>query len=312
MIDVEASGGLPPAGIEAAVRTWIDHVTAGDSAASPSSTRASTSGATTSARPTSPTSPLWHAQYSTAACPNIAPPWQDWAFWQFTSTGTVAGIGGDVDVNRWNGTRAKLDEFVSNTDRPCGTIAADGGEVDDGDACFTGGGPSQFLRRVGDAGAGGDLVWTYATASPAEVSFGHWELVLAEAGRYRIEVSTPAAYAQSTRARYVVRAAGADHEVVLDQTALDGWQPLGVLDFAAGGMQSVHLGDNTGEPAGANIQLVFDAVRLVRVPDDEGPTIDEGDGGGDDGGCSAGGGGLALPLAAALALGIPRRRRRAS
>ncbi|HWU86308.1 MAG TPA: GH25 family lysozyme, partial [Kofleriaceae bacterium] len=243
VIDVEATGGLSPAGVEAAVRTWIDRVRPVIGREPIIYTglpfwRDNVGAADLTA------SPLWHAQYTTAACPNIAPPWQDWAFWQYTATGAVAGIAGDVDVNRWNGTRAQLDDFVANVERPCGTIGPEGGQIDDLDACFTGGGPQQYLRRVVGAGVGGDLVWTHATAAAAEANFGHWELVLAEAGRYRVEVSTPAPYARSTRARYVVKAGGADREVRVDQRAVDGWQLLGDFDFAAGGAQSVHLGDN--------------------------------------------------------------------
>jgi lysozyme len=320
VIDVEVSGGLSPGQVEAAVRAWIDRVRPAigrepviytgyyfwrDGVGAPDMTG----------------SPLWHAQYTTAACPNIASPWTDWAFWQFTSTGRVAGIVGDVDVNRWNGTRADLDAFAEGAARPCGIIGPEGGEIDDGDACFTAGGPPQYLRPVAGTGAGGDLVWTYTTASADEVSFGHWELVLAEAGRYRIEVSTPAPFARSRRARYAVTAAGERRELVLDQSAADGWQLLGELDFAAGGGQSIHLGDNTGEPGSDKIQLVFDAIRLTRVPpgeEQENPPGDGG-GGGDGGGCAAGGGrgggapGFALGLGAlALALGRRRRRRPAS
>jgi lysozyme len=320
VIDVEASGGLGPAAVAEAVRAWVDRVRPAIGREPIIYTyfsfwRDQVGGADFT------TSPLWHAHWTTGPCPTIAPPWLDWAFWQYTSTGAVAGITGNVDVNRWNGTRAQLDDFAAGIERPCGTIAPEGGEVDDGDACFTGGGQPQYLRRVTDAGIGGDLVWTHTTASATEANFGHWELVLAEAGRYRIEVSTPAAYAESKRARYVVRAAGVDREVVIDQTAVDGWQPLGELDFAAGGRQWVHVGDNTGEPSGDNVQLVLDAVRLVRILDDEGPTIDEMEGEGeeevkDGGGCRAGGsggggGGLALPLIAALGvLGAGRSRRR--
>jgi hypothetical protein len=203
-------------------------------------------------------------------------------------------------------------------------IERDGGLVDDGDACFTGGGPQAYLRRVADAGVGGDLIWTHATASAAEANYAHWELVLAEAGRYRLEVSTPAAYARSKRARYLVKAGGAETEIRLDQTAADGWQLLGYFDFAAGGMQSVHLGDNTGEPSSDDVQVVFDAVRLTRVADDAVPEPGEepgavDDGGEDgDGGCSAGGGGgglVALGLCGCFGLfgrlGRGRRRRRA-
>ncbi len=52
--------------------------------------------------------PLWHAQYTGAACPNIAAAWSRWTLWQYSSTGTVAGISGGVDMNRFNGTEAEL------------------------------------------------------------------------------------------------------------------------------------------------------------------------------------------------------------
>ena len=74
---------------------------------------------------------------------------------------------------------------------------------------------------------------------------------------------TAAAYAQSKQAAYVVHAGVTDTTVTLDQTAVDGWQPLGNFDFAQGDGQSVHLGDNTGEPGSNMVQLVFDAVRLT-------------------------------------------------
>ncbi len=302
VIDVEDADGLAPEAVEAAVRAWIDRVRAAigrdpiiytgfyfwrDEVGAPDLTA----------------SPLWHAQYTSAACPNIAPPWADWAFWQFTSTGRVAGIDGDVDINRWNGAREDLAGFAAGAARLCGVVGPEGGEIDDGDPCFTGGGPPEFLRRVEGTGAGDDLIWTYTTASRDEVSFGHWNLVLAEAGRYRVEVSTPAPYAQSSRARYAVTAAGVRHELSLDQSASSGWQVLGELDFAAGGGQSIHLGDNTGESAAAEVQLVLDGIRLVRVP----PAADDGDGAG----CSTGGSGRgAGALVLGLVLLVPVRRRR--
>src|SRR6185436_10345189 len=75
VIDVEASDGQSAAVIKQKVGAWIDHVRGvlgrepiiytgfyfwRDSLGAPDFTG----------------SPLWHAQYSTASCPNIAPPWQ--------------------------------------------------------------------------------------------------------------------------------------------------------------------------------------------------------------------------------------------
>lgn len=52
--------------------------------------------------------PLWHPQYTQAACPNIASAWDDWLFWQHSSTGRVDGIRGNVDMNRFNGSEEDL------------------------------------------------------------------------------------------------------------------------------------------------------------------------------------------------------------
>ncbi|MEO7093191.1 MAG: GH25 family lysozyme [Polyangiales bacterium] len=315
VIDVEADGGLTPAQVAAKVKIWIDHVTGAigkrpivytgyyfwrDQVGAPDQTD----------------SPLWHAQYSTVACPNIAPPWQDWAFWQYTSSGSVNGIAGNVDMNRFNGTRAELDALLMGGGAPaaeCAQLPAEGGTIDDGDACFVGGGPPGSMRHVATAGEGGDLVWTHTTEDAAEGNFGQWNMDLAEAGTYKIEVYTAASYAQSKQARYTIHANGADHDFTIDQSAADGWQVLGEVELAAGADQYVHLADNTGELLSQNVQLVFDAVRVTRVaPEDPGM----GSGSGDDedpgksGGCNAGGasglGGLALVLGALLT----RRRRR--
>lgn len=56
--------------------------------------------------------PLWHPQYTSASCPTIASPWTTWHFWQHSSTGSVSGISGNVDLNRWNGDAAALASFA--------------------------------------------------------------------------------------------------------------------------------------------------------------------------------------------------------
>lgn len=320
VIDVEATGSLAPSVVAAKVKQWVDHVTAAigrppiiytgyyfwrDSVGNPDLS----------------SSPLWHAQYTSAACPTIASAWPTWTFWQYTSTGSVAGItGGGLDVDRFNGT---LDQMMTTMTgggpAPCDPIAHDGGIVDDGDACFTAGGPLQYIRTVTASGEGNDLRWTHTTSDPTEANFGQWNLTLAEAGKYQVEAYTATSYAQSKQAKYVVHAAGTDSESTIDQSAVDGWQSLGTFDFAAGGDQFVHLADNTGEPVANNVQIVFDAVRLTRVPDDTtppppgpdpGPDPTPTDPGTHAGGCNAGGGGAGLSLAL-LALVMRRRRRSA-
>jgi lysozyme len=312
VVDVEASDGLTATQIQAKLKIWVDRVKAAigrdpiiytgfyfwrDSVGAPDYT----------------TSPLWHAQYTTAACPNIAPPWQTWAFWQFTSSGTVAGISGNVDVDRWNGDLASLVAFLGPAKPvlPCSTIGYAGAVIDDGDSCFEPGGPLTSMRSVSDAGQDGDLVWTHTTDDAAEANFGLWHFDFEQPGRYKLEVYTDAQYAQSKQAKYLVQHAGATDPVTIDQSAVDGWQALGEFDFAAGADQSLRLGDNTGEPLAGNVQLVFDAVRLTRIDTDTGSGSGSDDGSGEmpggDGGCTASGGHLGLALVALVA-GLRRRR----
>ncbi len=63
--------------------------------------------------------PLWHAQYPNACqppaepppacgCANIADQWSDFAMWQYSSSGSVPGIAGNVDLNVFKGTLADL------------------------------------------------------------------------------------------------------------------------------------------------------------------------------------------------------------
>ncbi len=53
--------------------------------------------------------PLWVAHYTkTAPAPRIPPGWDKWTLWQYTGSGTFAGVKGQVDINRFNGTALEL------------------------------------------------------------------------------------------------------------------------------------------------------------------------------------------------------------
>lgn len=302
VIDVETSGGLAQADVEVAVRAWVDHVAA--AIGRPPIVYAgyySWQDLTGNANLTS--NPLWHAQYTTAACPNIPTPWTRWTFWQYSSTGTVPQVMGETtDLDVFDGSLDELRAFADHEPDACGTLSPDGGVIDDADPCFAAGGPASTLRHASDAGVGNGLVWTKATASQYIGNFATWTIVPSEAGRYRIEVSTPIAYAQSQKATYRVHVGGVTTAITIDQTAAD-WQTLGELSLDAGDGQSIELADNTGETDGA--QLVFDAIRLTRLdPDLPPPPPDEG-------GCNAAGQGTnALGLVVVLAMAITARRRR--
>jgi len=51
---------------------------------------------------------LWVANYTTASQPILPISWDDYWLWQYTSTGRVPGIIGDVDLNRFQGTKEEL------------------------------------------------------------------------------------------------------------------------------------------------------------------------------------------------------------
>ncbi len=251
--------------------------------------------------------PLWHAGYTGGTCPSTLPnQWSDWAFWQFTSTGPVAGISANVDQDRFNGTVDQLTGRFGGGEAVCGdgfcspgeshdtcaddcqiceTLKADGGVVSEDTPCFTGGGPPDFLRHVSDAGEGGSLIWTHTTSEATEANFGEWQVLVAEPGHYRVEAYTDAAYAQSHQSVYVVNHAGGSDSFTVDQTAADGWNVVADdLVFDGAGPETVHLSDNTGEDGSTNTQQVFDAIRLTRLDapgEGEGETAGEGEGEGD-------------------------------
>ncbi len=58
--------------------------------------------------------PLWIANYGVSS-PRVPGGWPTWTFWQRTSTGTVSGISGNVDMNRFNGTTAQLAALANTT-----------------------------------------------------------------------------------------------------------------------------------------------------------------------------------------------------
>lgn len=57
--------------------------------------------------------PLWIPNYS-FSCPNLPDNyWNDWVIFQYSSTGSVPGVSGNVDRNKFNGTLADLQAFAN-------------------------------------------------------------------------------------------------------------------------------------------------------------------------------------------------------
>jgi GH25 family lysozyme M1 (1,4-beta-N-acetylmuramidase) len=208
VLDLEATGGLGPAALRSWVSTWlttverltkrtpvlyfspyfwIDHL--GNSTAF---TRY----------------PLWIAHYTQGA-PLVPGGWKTWTFWQRTSSGHVAGIGGLVDMNRFNGSSAQL-SVLANTTGGSGNPPPGGPTVPVGAPTRLTMTPATTRPAIGQhVTFGGDLrTTTPAAAAPDQtvslwarsVGAAAWSKVAAgstdHAGHYRLDarVLRPAAY----------------------------------------------------------------------------------------------------------------------
>ncbi|MEO5964632.1 MAG: glycoside hydrolase family 25 protein, partial [Candidatus Limnocylindrales bacterium] len=107
VLDLESSGGLTTSELQAWVRTFMDRVYAttgvkGAIYVSPSfwsNYMGNTASIATAGYKT-----LWVAHWTTASSPTVpANNWNGngWTFWQYTSSGTVPGIAGRVDLDRY-------------------------------------------------------------------------------------------------------------------------------------------------------------------------------------------------------------------
>ena len=116
--DVESTGGgMTPTAIAAAVKKFIDHVEA-KVGRKPMIYSGGYFWEDNVKSTAFVDYPLWHPQYCTNCCPNIANPWKKWYFWQYSSTGKVGGITGNVDMNYWNGSLTALGDWAVKSSMP--------------------------------------------------------------------------------------------------------------------------------------------------------------------------------------------------
>ena len=111
VMDMEVSGGLGPAAIQANMQKWLTYVESKTGRKPIIYTAAfmSSNVGTGFVK-----YPLWVANYG-VSCPTMPSNWTQWVMWQSGSTGSVAGIVGSVDVNVFNGTLSDLQKFIDPT-----------------------------------------------------------------------------------------------------------------------------------------------------------------------------------------------------
>lgn len=227
--------------------------------------------------------PLWIPNYN-AGCPLIPDYWPTWAAHQYCDCGSVSGIAGPVDVDTFNGGLDALmgytvggavcgdakctfgeDPFLCPADcPPCGTIAPDGGTIDNGAACLELHGDLEYWRDEA-VGEGGSLVWTNATEYATASNYAIWRLYFAEAGTYSLETFVEQPFGESEQTSYRVQHAMGETVIPVDQSQASGWVSLGEYTFAAATDHSVRIDDNTGELVTLERSLVADALRITRV-----------------------------------------------
>ena len=111
VIDVEETDGQPPSVVAAKVATWISIVEAA-----------------TGKKPIIYTGtwfwdpnvasnqfgayPLWQSWYCTNCCPKLPNAWSKFVLWQHSSTGSVPGISGNVDLNIYDGSLQALQTYA--------------------------------------------------------------------------------------------------------------------------------------------------------------------------------------------------------
>ena len=189
----------------------------------------------------------------------------------------------------------------------CPPIPASGAIIDDVDACVQFFGPADYWRTESGRGHGGSLRWTNAFESASESNWARYILDFEEAGEFDVSVFLDPEFSVHRETRYVVTHADGATEVVLDQSAGQGWTSLGRFTFEAGTHQDVMVFDNSSGPVGDEQHITVDALRI-------GEGEDEGSQGKLSGGCRAGGrhssGHLALLLVVLLLASRGRRRSR--
>jgi len=112
VLDVEVSGEQSPSDIATAMQQWLDNVQ--QNLGRTPVIYASTSFWNTALGGTAAFSgyPLWVAEYTSNPSPKIPAGFVDYVFWQYSQSGSVPGIAGNVDLDWFQGSPADLNQLA--------------------------------------------------------------------------------------------------------------------------------------------------------------------------------------------------------
>jgi lysozyme len=110
VIDIEVLDGQSAATLISRARKWLEIVEAG--IGRPPIVYTSPGFWSTLGNPDFSRYPLWVAHWG-VSCPSLPGNWKAWKFWQHSESGTVSGISGAVDLDKFDGDLAQLKAFAA-------------------------------------------------------------------------------------------------------------------------------------------------------------------------------------------------------
>ena len=154
VIDIESTSNASDSAIVSGVQTWLDVVQQATGIVPMIYTAASFWNAHLNSSFGS--YPLWVANYGVSS-PKLPTGWSNWNFWQYSQSGSVNGISGNVDMDYFNGTLAQLNAFVGSgqTAQPSSTDSGTSADAGASTASTGGsGGGYTYVVQAGDTLSG--------------------------------------------------------------------------------------------------------------------------------------------------------------
>jgi len=111
-LDIEVSGEQSPSAIAAAMQQWLDSVQQSLGRTPIIYTYASFWNTALGGTTAFAGYPLWIAEYTSNPSPRIPTGFSDYVFWQYSQSGSVPGITGNVDMDWFKGSQADLNQLA--------------------------------------------------------------------------------------------------------------------------------------------------------------------------------------------------------
>lgn len=111
-LDVEVTGEQSPSAIAAGMQQWLDAVQQSLGRTPVIYTSASFWNTALGGTAAFTGYPLWVAEYTSGPAPKIPTGFSNYAFWQYSQSGSVPGISGSVDEDWFNGSTNDLNQLA--------------------------------------------------------------------------------------------------------------------------------------------------------------------------------------------------------